>query len=114
MCSLAELQKLGRKRVTVNERVVVLFHVKGEVYALDHFCYRESTIGFCTLCCSLAFSFPSDTGGPLELGDIEVNSSSFCCINVMFSAGILAGTVRIMQPISELATGSGKTIHIIA
>ena len=39
--SLAELQRLGRKRVTVEERVVVLFHVKGKVYALDHFCYRK-------------------------------------------------------------------------
>ena len=41
-CSLAELQRLGRKRVTVDDRVVVLFHVKGQLYALDHFCYRES------------------------------------------------------------------------
>ena len=40
-CSLTELQQLGRKRVTVEERVVVLFHVKGQVYALDHFCYRK-------------------------------------------------------------------------
>ena len=40
-CSLAELQQLGRKRVTVEERVVVVFHVKGQVYALDHFCYRK-------------------------------------------------------------------------
>lgn len=41
VCSFSELQRLGRKRVTLNDRVVVLFHVKGEVYALDHFCYRK-------------------------------------------------------------------------
>lgn len=40
VCSLKELQRVGKKRVTLNERVVVLFHVKGTVYALDHFCYR--------------------------------------------------------------------------
>lgn len=40
VCSLSELQKLGRKRVILSERVVVLFYVKGKVYALDHFCYR--------------------------------------------------------------------------
>jgi nitrite reductase/ring-hydroxylating ferredoxin subunit len=41
VCSLKELERLGRKRVTVEERVVVLFHVKGQVYAMDHFCYRK-------------------------------------------------------------------------
>lgn len=41
VCSLSELQGLGRKRVKLNERVVVLFHVKEKVYALDHFCYRK-------------------------------------------------------------------------
>lgn len=42
VCSLRELQSLGRKRVTLNDRVVVLFNVKGEeVHALDHFCYRR-------------------------------------------------------------------------
>ena len=41
-CSLTELQQLGRKRVSVEERVVVLFHVNGQIYALDHFCYRKS------------------------------------------------------------------------
>ena len=40
-CSLKELERLGRKRITVEERVVVLFHVKGQVYAIDHFCYRK-------------------------------------------------------------------------
>ena len=40
-CSLKELERLGRKRVTVEERVVVVFHVKGQIYALDHFCYRK-------------------------------------------------------------------------
>ena len=39
--SLSELQRLGRKRITVEERVMELFHVKGRVYAMDHFCYRE-------------------------------------------------------------------------
>ena len=43
VCSLSELQRLGRKRIALNGRVVVLFHVKGKVYALDHFCYREYT-----------------------------------------------------------------------
>ena len=40
VCSLDELKRLGRKRVTVDERVVVLFLVEGNVYALDYFCYR--------------------------------------------------------------------------
>ena len=40
-CSLSELEQVGRKRVSVEDRVVVLFHVKGKVYALDHFCYRK-------------------------------------------------------------------------
>lgn len=47
VCSLTELQGLGRKRVTLNERVVVLFHVKEKVYALDHFCYRENKHARC-------------------------------------------------------------------
>lgn len=38
---LKELRAAGRKRVTLNERVVILFYVNGEVYALDHFCYRK-------------------------------------------------------------------------
>ena len=42
VCGLAELQAGGRKRVTLNGRIVVIFHVNGQVYALDHFCYRES------------------------------------------------------------------------
>ena len=40
-CSLSELQAAGRKRVTVQGRIVALFHVSSQVYALDHFCYRE-------------------------------------------------------------------------
>lgn len=47
-CSLKELESLGRKRIRVEERVVVLFHVKGKVHALDHFCYRELTTKMCT------------------------------------------------------------------
>lgn len=43
-CSFEELRDAGRKRVSINERVVVLFYVKGEVYALDHFCYREHAV----------------------------------------------------------------------
>ena len=43
-CSLKELEQLGRKRVTVEERVIVVFHVKGQVYALDHFCYRKFSL----------------------------------------------------------------------
>ena len=39
-CGLSELQAAGRKRVTVQGRIVVLFHVDGRVHALDHFCYR--------------------------------------------------------------------------
>lgn len=43
VCSLGELEELGRKRVTVGGRAVVLFHLKdtGNIYALDHFCYRK-------------------------------------------------------------------------
>ncbi len=41
VASLSELQRTERKRVTVEERVIVLFHVGGTVYAMDHFCYRE-------------------------------------------------------------------------
>ena len=39
--SLSELKKSGRKRVAVGDRVVVVFHVAGQLYALDYFCYRE-------------------------------------------------------------------------
>ena len=83
-CSLKELERLGRKRVTVEERVVVVFHVKGQIYAMDHFCYRKLTkqilqkitdIIFCVyLCQSIIILLLTDTGGPLELGDIEVHS----------------------------------------
>ena len=41
VASLRELQATGRKRVMVEGRAVVLFHVSGSVYALDHFCYRK-------------------------------------------------------------------------
>lgn len=41
VCSLDELKGVKKKRVTVEERVVVLFYVNGEIHALDHFCYRE-------------------------------------------------------------------------
>lgn len=43
VCTLNELQELGRKRVISNGRAVVVFYVHdtGNVYALDHFCYRE-------------------------------------------------------------------------
>lgn len=43
VCTLSELQELGRKRVISNGRAVVVFCVEatGELYALDHFCYRE-------------------------------------------------------------------------
>lgn len=44
VCSFEELRDAGRKRVSINGRVVVLFYVRGEVYALDHFCYREHCI----------------------------------------------------------------------
>ena len=40
VCLASELRRLGRKRVELDERVVVLFYVKGKIYALDHFCYR--------------------------------------------------------------------------
>ena len=42
--SLSELKKSGRKRLAVGDRVVVVFHVAGQLYALDYFCYREPTI----------------------------------------------------------------------
>ena len=42
VATLDELKRVRKKRVTVEERVVVLFYVSGEVHALDHFCYRES------------------------------------------------------------------------
>ena len=45
-CSLKELEQLGRKRVAVEERVVVVFHIKGQIYAMDHFCYRKLTKQF--------------------------------------------------------------------
>ena len=51
VCSLRELQGLGRKRVALNERVVVLFHVKEKLYALDHFCYRKKR--YCVFCVEL-------------------------------------------------------------
>ena len=41
VCSVSELEHLGRKKVILNERVVVIFYVDGKVYALDHFCYRK-------------------------------------------------------------------------
>ena len=67
--SLSELQKTGKKRVILeNGRVVALFYVKDKVYALDHFCYRKSYTVF-TLTKLIYFS---DTGGPLDMGDIEV------------------------------------------
>ncbi|CAI8026657.1 Rieske domain-containing protein [Geodia barretti] len=59
-CSLSELQAAGRKRVTVQGRIVALFHVSGQVYALDHFCYHA--------------------GGPLELGDIEDSHGRLCVV----------------------------------
>lgn len=40
---LSELKRTGRKRVTLNDRVIALFYVGGSVYAMDHFCYRKST-----------------------------------------------------------------------
>ena len=46
ICSLEALRVAGRKRVTLNGRVVVLFYVSGQVYALDHFCYREQEGGY--------------------------------------------------------------------
>ena len=42
--SLSELKKSGRKRVAVGDRVVVVFHVAGQLYALDYFCYRERNL----------------------------------------------------------------------
>jgi len=39
--SLSELKKSGRKRLAVGDRMVVVFHVAGQLYALDYFCYRE-------------------------------------------------------------------------
>lgn len=52
---LKELRAAGRRRVTLNERVVVLFYVNGDVYALDHFCYRkpEMFTSQHTVCCYL-------------------------------------------------------------
>ena len=40
VCTLSELQRLGKKRVSLGGRVLVLFFVEGRIYALDHFCYR--------------------------------------------------------------------------
>ena len=39
--SMRELQASGKRRVTVNERTLVIVYARGEVYALDHFCYRK-------------------------------------------------------------------------
>ena len=107
-CSLSELQAAGRKRVTVQGRIVALFHVSGQVYALDHFCYREykpweqtgdlvhytlycgvhtETVEYFYLLLSDAIflmhiQINADAGGPLELGDIEVNSRPpFYCMS---------------------------------
>ena len=50
--SLSELKKSGRKRVAVGDRVVVVFHVAGQLYALDYFCYRERKF-----LCSMSIGF---------------------------------------------------------
>ena len=41
--SLEELVEKQKTIVTVEERIIALFYVKGNVFALDHFCYREYT-----------------------------------------------------------------------
>ena len=48
--SISELKKVGRKRVRLeNGRVIVLFYVKEEIYALDHFCYRKHAFRSCSV-----------------------------------------------------------------
>ena len=39
--SLQELVGKQKTIVTVEERIIALLYVKGSVFALDHFCYRE-------------------------------------------------------------------------
>ena len=41
--SLEELVEKQKTIVTIEERIIALFYVKGNVFALDHFCYRECT-----------------------------------------------------------------------
>ena len=39
--SVEELKQRTRAIVSVNDRIVALFYVKDEIYAMDHFCYRK-------------------------------------------------------------------------
>src|SRR5262245_55053869 len=41
VASLAELPDLGRKLVEVDERLIVLFHVGNDVFALDDVCTHD-------------------------------------------------------------------------
>ena len=56
--SVQEFKRAGKKHVEVQGRDVVILFVDGEFYCLDRRCYH--------------------TGGPLELGDIEVRFYSYC------------------------------------
>ena len=42
--SVQELKARKQMRVRVEDRVVALFYVKGKIYAVDHFCYRERAV----------------------------------------------------------------------
>lgn len=42
VAKLSELKRAGRKRISLNDRIIALFYVGGSVYAMDHFCYRKS------------------------------------------------------------------------
>jgi hypothetical protein len=39
--SLQELKEKKKDVVSVDDRVIALFYVNHEVYAMDYFCYRE-------------------------------------------------------------------------
>ena len=85
VASLEELQRAGRKRVRVGGeegRAVVVFHVEGKLYALDYFCYRERPpLTPSPLIPSRAGGpSPSDTGGPLDQGDIEEVGERLCVV----------------------------------
>ena len=87
VCSLDELQRLGKKKFILKERVMVIFYVEGKAYALDHFCYH--------------------TGGPLELGDIEVGTlflscSSLACQSTL--SGVSNRTLMVGCVLSVLGT----------
>ncbi|XP_033737071.1 Rieske domain-containing protein-like [Pecten maximus] len=60
VCSLAELVETNRKRIKMDDKDIVIIKAKGNVYALDSFCYHA--------------------GGPLYIGDIEDFGGKTCIV----------------------------------